>query len=132
VRIPIFDGFSSQAKVAAAKARYAQAKIDRSNLADQIAVDIRQACLDLRESLAIIDSQKDNVGEAQEALYISEVSYDSGVAINLDVLDAETSLAQVQKNLAEGTYDYLMAEASLARSMGKSIITEEADEKTKD
>lgn len=131
VRIPIFDGFSSQAKVAAAKARYAQAKIDRSNIADQIAVDIRQACLDLRESLAIIDSQKDNVGEAQEALYISEVSYDSGVAINLDVLDAQTSLAQVQKNLAEGIYDYLMAEASLAKTMGKSIITEEADEKTK-
>ncbi len=129
VRVPIFDGFSSQAKVAAARARYAEAKISKSNLADQIAVDIRQACLDLRKAQAIIDSQKDNVVEAREALRISEVSFDNGVAINLDVLDAQTSLAQVQKNLADGIYDYLMAEAHLYRTMGKSILTEGSDEK---
>jgi len=122
VKIPIFEGFSTKAKVDAAKATYAQAKIDKENLVDQIAVEVRRACLDLKKSASIIRSQKDNVWEAREALRISEVSYANGVAINLDVLDAQVSLAQIQKNLASGIYDYLMAQAYLDRSIGKSSI----------
>lgn len=129
VNIPIFEGFSTKAKVDAAKARYTQAKIDKDNLVDSIAVEVRKACLDLKKSAAIIQSQKDNVEEAKEALRISEVSYANGVAINLDVLDSQVSLAQIQRNLASGIYDYLMAQAYLDRSIGKSIIKETKNEK---
>ena len=123
VNIPIFEGFSTKAKVDAAKARFAQAKISKDNLVDQIAVDVRKACLGLKESEAIIKSQKDNIGQAREALRIAEVSYANGVAINLDVLDAQVSLAQIQRNLASGIYDYLMARAFLDRSIGHSILS---------
>jgi outer membrane protein TolC len=129
VNIPIFEGFSTKAKVNAARARFAQAKISQENLIDQIAVDIRKGCLGLKEALAIIKSQDDNLEEAKEALRIAEVSYANGVAINLDVLDAQVSLAQIQKNLVSGIYDYLMALAYLDRSMGKSFIKENYYEK---
>lgn len=129
VKIPIFEGFSTKAKVDAAKATYDQAKIDKENLADQIAVEVHKACLDLKKAASIIRSQKDNVWEAKEALRISEVSYANGVAINLDVLDAQVSLAQIQRNLAAGIYDYLMAQAYLDRSIGKSLIKEIKNEK---
>ena len=43
----------------------------------------------------------------------ASVRYNNGVGINLDVLDAQVSLARVKKNLAEGIYDYIMAEAAL-------------------
>lgn len=129
VNIPIFEGFSTKAKVDAAKARYAQAKINKDNLVDQIAVDVRKSCLSLKEAEAIIKSQKDNVEEAKEALRIAEVSYANGVAINLDVLDSQVSLAQIQKNLAAGIYDYLMALAYLDRSIGKLYIKETKNEK---
>ena len=124
VNIPIFEGFTTKGKVDAAKAKYAQAKIDKENLAEQIAVDIRKACLDLNESQAIIKSQKDNIGQAKEALRIAEVSFTNGVAINLDVLDAQVSLSQIQRNLASAIYDYLMAHAFLDRSMGKATISD--------
>ena len=129
VNIPIFEGFSVKAKVAAARARFAQGLISKDNLFDQIAVDVRKSCLDLKESAAIIQSQKDNVEEAKEALRIAEVSYASGVAINLDVLDAQVSLTQIQRNLASGIYDYLMALAYLDRSIGKPFIKETGHEK---
>ncbi|MFA5114822.1 MAG: TolC family protein [Candidatus Omnitrophota bacterium] len=127
--VPIFEGFSTKAKVEEARARYAEAVISKDNLSDQIAVDIRRACLNLNEAESIIKSQKDHIGEAREALKIAEVSYDSGVAKNLDVLDAQVSLGQIQQNLASAVYDYLMAEAYLARSMGESVIKEEKNEK---
>ncbi|MBI4706446.1 MAG: TolC family protein [Candidatus Omnitrophica bacterium] len=122
--VPIFDGFSSKAKVDEAKARYTQSNLDKANLIDQIAVNIRQACLDLKEAQTIIDSQKDNVEEAREALRIANVGYDNGVNTNLDVLDAQVSLAQVEQNLAQGIYDYLLAKAFLERTIGISYIEE--------
>jgi outer membrane protein TolC len=124
VRVPIFDGFSTKAKVDAAKAKYMQAVIKKDNLADQVAVDVKQACLDLIKASTVIKSQEDSLEDAKEALKISYVRYDNGVGINLDVLDAQVSLANVEKNLAEGIYDYLMAEAELDRLMGRSSIEE--------
>ncbi len=121
----IFDGFATKSKVDAAKARYAQSLISKDNLADQIAVSIRNDCVDLRQAEAVIVSQKDNLKDAQEALMIAEVRYDNGIGINLDVLDAQTSLAQVRQNLASGIYDYLVAQADLARNMGVQYFNDD-------
>ncbi|MFA7705978.1 MAG: TolC family protein, partial [Candidatus Omnitrophota bacterium] len=87
------------------------------------AVDVRQACLDLKQAEQVINSQKDNVGQAKEALVISKISYDNGEAKNLDVLDAQVSLSQIETNLSQGIYDYLMAQAELDRTLGKSLIS---------
>jgi outer membrane protein TolC len=122
VSVPVFDGFSTKAKVDEAGARYARAKLEKENMSEQIAVDIRKACLDLRESQSVICSQKDSVEEAQEALKIAEARYDNGEGTNLDVMDAQVSLSQVEKNLSEGIYDYFMAEAYLNRAMGRSCV----------
>ncbi|MDD5282131.1 MAG: TolC family protein [Candidatus Omnitrophica bacterium] len=125
----VFDGFSTKAKVDAAKARYSQAILTKENLVEQIAVDVRQACLDLKQSEQVINSQKDNVGQAKEALAIAKVSYDNGEAKNLDVLDAQVSLSQIETNLSQGIYDYLMAQAELERTLGKSFLSGGINEK---
>ncbi|MBU0548636.1 MAG: TolC family protein [Candidatus Omnitrophica bacterium] len=124
--LAVFDGFSTKAKVDAAKARYSQAVLTKENLVEQIAVDVRQACLDLKQAEQVINSQKDNVGQAKEALEIAKVSYDNGEAKNLDVLDAQISLGQIETNLSQGIYDYLMAHAELDRTLGKSFIAVES------
>lgn len=118
----VFDGFSTKAKVDAAKARYSQAVLTKENLVEQIAVDVRQACLDLKQAEQVINSQKDNVGQAKEALEIAKISYDNGEAKNLDVLDAQLSLSQIETNLSQGVYDYLMAQAELERTLGNSFL----------
>jgi outer membrane protein TolC len=123
--IALFDGFATKAKVDQARAQYNQARLQKEDIVDQIAVNIKQACLNLVESKTVIDSQKDTVVEATEALRLSNVRFDNGVGINLDVLDAQTSLAQVEQNLAQGIYDYLMAKAQLNRVMGRQYSGEE-------
>jgi len=124
VSMSIFDGFSTKAKVEEARARYAQADLAKQDMNDQIIVSVRRACLDLKEAKAIIDCQKDNIEEAKEALRISEISYDNGEGTNLDILDAQVSLSQIEKNLSEGIYDYLMAKAYLDRTMGFDFNSE--------
>ncbi|MEW5758696.1 MAG: TolC family protein [Candidatus Omnitrophota bacterium] len=122
VTIPIFDAFSTKAKVEEAKARYAQTIIEKENLIDQLVVDIRRACLDLNEANTIIEYERDSIDEAREALKIANVSYDCGVGTNLDVLDAQVSLSVVDKNYVEGIYDYLMAKAFLDKTRGKETL----------
>jgi outer membrane protein TolC len=127
VSMPIFDGFATKAKVDAARAQYLQSKVEKENYADQVAVDMRKACLDLKEAFEVIKSQQDNLEDAKEALKISYVRYNNGVGVNLDVLDAQVALARVEKNLAEGIYDYLMAEARVNRLMGRSLLEEKSE-----
>ncbi|MDP3729940.1 MAG: TolC family protein [Candidatus Omnitrophota bacterium] len=133
----IFDGMSTLAKVKEAQSRYSQAALSKENIIEQIAVDVRRGCLDLKESHAIILSQKDSLAEAKDALNISYIGYDNGVMINLDVIDAQVSLSQVEKNLAGGIYDYLIAEAFLDKVMGREYLSfylkksEEANDKKK-
>lgn len=121
VAVPLFDGFATKAKVDEAKERYAQAVLLKEDVTDQTAVEIRRACLDLRQAEAVIISQRDSVLQAREALQISIIAYDNGVGTNLDVLDSMVALSQVEKNLASGTYDYLMALAYLDRTRGRSV-----------
>ena len=119
----VFDGMSTLAKVKEAKARYSQAVLSKENIIEQVAVDVRRGCLDLKESHAVILSQKESLAEAKDALNISYIGYDNGVMINLDVIDAQVSLSQVEKNLAGGIYDYLMAKAYLDQVMGREYLS---------
>ncbi|MBM3245294.1 MAG: TolC family protein [Candidatus Omnitrophica bacterium] len=127
--LPLFDGFATKAKVDAAKAKLQEAMISKGKASDEIAVSVRQACIDIKQAQAVIDSQRDNLEDAKEALRIAEVRFDNGIGINLDVLDAQVSLAQVEENLAQGVYDYIMAKASLDRNMGVEVLKEETNEK---
>ena len=117
--VSIFDGMSTKAKVDEAKARFSEQVNTYESAIEQVAHDIKQACLNLMQQHAIILAQKDSLEEAREALRISYIRYDNGIGINLDVIDSQTSLAQVQTNLASGIYNYLVAQASLERLMGR-------------
>ncbi len=122
VTVPIFDGWSSRALVDAAKDKYARSIIDKDNVYDQIAVDVRKACLDLKEGEAVIAAQKDYIEQATEALRLAKANFDFGEGTGLDVLDAMVSLSQAQKGLYEDIYNYLMSQAYLDRVRGQSMI----------
>jgi len=91
----------------------------------QIEVDVESACLNMGEAEAIINAQKDSIVEAKESLRLSEVRFDTGVGINLDVFDAQVALAQIEQSLAQAIYDYIMAKADLEKVMGREFFKEE-------
>jgi outer membrane protein TolC len=103
---------------------YRQSIIQKADFTEQLAVDVKNACLNMKEAKAVIDAQKDSIIEAKEALRLSEVRFTNGVGINLDVLDAQVSLAQVEQYLAQGIYDYIMAKAALDQTMGREFFKE--------
>ena len=125
VGLSIFDGMSTKAKVDAAKAKYSQAHLEKEDFSDQLVVNVKSACLDMIEADAIVKSQESAIVEAKDALRIARIGYDNGVTTNLDVLDTQVSLSQVERNLSEGIYDYLIAKAQIDRVMGRESYGEE-------
>lgn len=132
VSLAVFDGFATKAKVDEAKARYNQARFQKEDIVEQLAVNVKNACLNLNEAKTIIGAERDSVVEAKEALRLSEVRFNNGVGINLDVLDSEVALAQVEQALAQGIYDYVMAKADLDRTMGREFAREASYYEDKD
>ena len=127
--IPLFDGFSAKARVDEAKARYNQLNLQKEDLALQVDLEIRQSCEDLNNSEAIIETQRDSIDVAKEALQIAEAGYRVGEGTNLDILDAQVTLSQIDNNLYQAIYEYNMAAAALNRAIGRSEIEEAKNEK---
>ncbi len=125
ISLPLFDGFSAKAKVDEAKARYRQAELSEEDMQETVALEVRKAVLSLIQAQAIVESQQDSLEEAREAVRIAEVRYDNGGGTNLDVLDAQVSLSQIENNLNQGIYDYIMGNAYLNRIMGVSLFAGE-------
>jgi outer membrane protein TolC len=127
ISVPLFDGFSSKAKVDEAKARYSQSLLLKDDFDSQIAVNVKRAVLDLVKAEALIKSQESNIEEAQESLRIAQVRYDNGEGTNLDLLDAQVSLSEVERNYSAGVFDALVGMAYLQRILGmdKSLLTGE-------
>jgi outer membrane protein len=102
VRIPIFNGFATKAKVAEA-----QIDIEKNNadIAD------RKLALDL-------DYQNANVTLAESVLSNTKSNYQYGLATLTDLLDAENSLVQAKNNYTNAVLDYKIAEIQYYKSQG--------------
>ena len=82
--------------------------------------------LDVRLALDSLQSADDQVKVAKEGLELAENEltqarrrYDAGVAISLEVTDAQTRLERARDNQTAALYNYNVARLDLAQAMGK-------------
>jgi outer membrane protein TolC len=119
LRVPIFDGGKRDARRAEADSQYRAERVRTNDLKEQIELDVRLALDDLR-------SAEDEVKVAQEGLTLSENElaqarrrFEAGVAINLEVTDAQTRLERARENQTAALYNHNLARIELAQAMGR-------------
>jgi outer membrane protein len=114
--IPIFTGGAIRARVDEARsdAATAEAALDQTKL--DVSLDVKTATLNLSDSYQRIQTAGKNVGQAEEALRLSQVRYQAGISLQVEVTDAETALAQARNNMVNATYDYATALARYQRA----------------
>lgn len=118
VDIPLFDGGLTKGKVEQARAGLRQLEQGVTEKEEAIRSEISQACLDLESASAIVDVARRNVEIAVESLRLAEVGYREGVNVQLDVLDARTSLTEARQELASALKNYRLYRARLWRAEG--------------
>ncbi len=124
LKVPIFNGFLTRAKVRQADVNIRKAQEDRLNTKNSLNMAYENAKIQLRNNLNTITAQRKNVELAQEIYKSTQNNYNNGLASLTDLLDTENSLTQAQNSYTEALLNYKIAEIQLIKSNGniKSLV----------
>ena len=113
--IPIWDGGITKARVdqAFADLDLANQTLDQTELV--ISQEVSTAALVLEEAAKRTQSTAQNVTLAEEALRLANVRYEAGIAVLVEVTNAESQLTQARFFEVNALYDYAIALAELQR-----------------
>lgn len=100
-------------------ARLAQSKYKKTEITDNINLEVKQAYLRTNEAEQNIVTIEKAVEQAKENLRITEEQYKEQVATQTDVLVAQTLLTQTMTNYYNALYDFKIAKAVLMRALGR-------------
>jgi outer membrane protein len=119
--VPIYDGGRNRKQRVEAAANYRGAVARTADTQEQIRADVRQAANNMEFSQARYNNALQQVAQATDALTRAQGRYRYGVGENLDVLDAETQLAQARLARAQAMYNYTLGQYQLRRATGEQI-----------
>jgi outer membrane protein len=103
-------------------ARLAQSKYKKSEVLDNINLQVKQAWLRTKEAETNILTVEKAVEQAKENLRITEEQYKEQVATQTDVLIAQTLLTQTETNYYNSLFDFKIAQAVLFRAIGQETL----------
>ncbi|MFH1005907.1 MAG: TolC family protein [Candidatus Latescibacterota bacterium] len=118
-QFPIFNSFGDYAGVRKAKAEKRRAETTAENVRKGILLQATRASLNLKSAHTRISIARKEVSLAQESLRVVQNGYDVGTLSSLDLIDSQLSNSSARAHLIHAVYDYCIAEAELARAMGR-------------
>ncbi|MFC7666717.1 TolC family protein [Hymenobacter humi] len=119
--VPIYDGNKNKNQRVEALANARSAVARTQDAQEQIRADVRQAANNMEFSQARYDNAERQIAQATDALTRARARYRYDVGTNLDVLDAETRLAQARLSRAQAIYNYTLGQFQLKRATGEQI-----------
>jgi outer membrane protein TolC len=120
VTVPIFQGGRVHADVLQAEASLRQAKARLEDLRGQIDNDVRNALLDLNAAADEVEVARSSVDLAEQTLAQAQDRFVAGVTDNLEVVQAQESVASAHENYISSLYAHNLAKVELARSLGNA------------
>lgn len=121
VSLPIFTGGRIHAEIVRADLEIKRLEQQRDDLRNQIALDVKTALINL-------DSARNQVQVANLGVQLSKEEVDqardrfkAGVANNIEVIQAQDSLARANDNQIAALYRFNQARADYAKSIGQMV-----------
>jgi outer membrane protein len=119
INVPIFSGFSKDANVKKARLQLLQTQNQIDYLKISIDNDVAQSRNKFRASILTIDFQKKNMALAESVYNQTKKKYESGLASNTDVTNAQTDFITAQTNFINALYDAVIAKIDYNKAIGK-------------
>lgn len=102
--------------------RLSQAEYRRSEIQDNIDLEVKTAYLRTKESEKNIITVEKAIEQAKENFRINQERFKEQVATTTDVLDAQTLLSDTLNNYFNALYDFKISKATLYRTMGQEVM----------
>ena len=124
LRVPIFNGFATRARVRQADISIRKLNEDISSTKLSLSLAYENSKTQINNSIITLSSQKENVELAQQVYSNTQNNYNNGLATLTDLLTAENSLTEAQNNHSSALLDYKVAEIQLIKAQGtlKSLL----------
>jgi len=117
-KVNLFDGGRIGGEVIQARAALKQRQDELADLAGQIDYQVRAAFLDIRTAADQVAVARDNLDLANQTLTQSRDRFSAGVTDNIEVVQAQESVASATDNLISALYAHDLAKVGLARALG--------------
>jgi outer membrane protein TolC len=119
-RFNIFDAGRIGGDTVQAKAALKQRRDELADLGAQIDYQIRTAFLDIATAAEQVAVAESNLDLANEALVQARDRFSAGVSDNIEVVQAQESVASGNDSLIESRFAHNLAKVGLARALGAS------------
>jgi len=120
ITIPIFAGNRVHGDVLQADAQLKQARSQLGDLRGRIDYEVRTALLDLNAAAEQVEVARSSVDLAEQALAQSEDRFSAGVADNLEVVQAQESVASAHESYIQSLYFHNLSKVELAHAIGNA------------
>jgi outer membrane protein len=118
LNFPFFEGGLRIAELNEAKAKSRQAKLTYDDYKKNVDIELQGAYLDLQTQKGILKFLEDQLIFARDNYNAVLKQFENGLAVSLDVMDANSLLISAEKNVAEASYNYQLAYLKIKRSNG--------------
>lgn len=118
INIPIFAGNRVHADLLQADSRLNQARSQLGDLRGRIDYEVRTALLDLNAAADQVNVARSSVELAEQTLTQSQDRFTAGVADNLEVVQAQESVASAHESYIQSLYAHNLAKVELAFAIG--------------
>jgi outer membrane protein len=116
--LPLFAGFATQNRIKETLALEDKARNDLDAAKRGVALATRTAFFGVDSLLSQVKALEAAEASSQSALDATQLGYQVGVRINIDVLNAQTALFDTKAKLAKARYDALLAGLKLRQASG--------------
>ncbi len=116
--IPIFSGLQRHYTSQQAKIEVFKSENSLNNLKKAINLELVTAKTQLENSLATLESEKENMELARGIFSATKIKYQEGLGSNLEVIEAETSYKEAETNYYSAMFDALVAKIDLEKALG--------------
>ncbi len=115
---PIFEGGRIKSDILRADATLRQRRAEFEDLRGRVDNEVRSAFLDLNSASDLVGVAKSNLDLADETLVQAKDRFTAGVADNLEVVQAQESVAAANQAYISSLYNFNIAKVELAKAAG--------------
>ncbi|HKS08637.1 MAG TPA: TolC family protein [Pyrinomonadaceae bacterium] len=120
LNVPVFNGGLTRGRVTVAASRQRQRELELANIRGQVEEDVRLALTTLRTAAVQVRAAEESVTLAQRELEMARDRFQAGVGDNLEVITAQTSLANARVAQVTALAQHNAARLNLAAALGRA------------
>lgn len=117
--VPIFDGGQREGRISESRSRVRQESIRMQDVSDQVTLEVRSALLTLDSSTQQVAVSEKGLELALKELTFARDRFAAGLATNIEVTNAQTSVARARDNQIEALFRFNASRINLARAKGE-------------